>query len=295
MVGLEQRGQEIVPASSTPETGEPLMRLDPIERPLFIEADILETAFPKATRPAEWTQESATVVFPPGEEVLWRYMPLEQLFVLLWRRALRFSPLSAMKDASEGKLPSGAWEETRRELPQHILESALDADAIIDSLVAQRRRGACISCWYINRSDSPEMWRRYAPRNGVAIRSTIHRLKSCFVNKYIPVMISPVKYFHPAEQADSYTKEATVGNLFIKYTHDENAQYENEKELRALSFQHSVECGIDLPIDVEVLIESVVLSPELQAWAAPVITEAIRRFGFAGRIEPCDVQSVSAR
>ena len=54
-------------------------------------------------------------------------------------------------------------------------------------------------------------------------------------------------------------------------------------------YGYGIGCGIDLPIDVEVLIESVVLSPELQAWAVPVITEAIRRFGFVGRIEACGV------
>ena len=120
------------------------------------------------------------------------------------------------------------------------------------------------------------MWKQYAPKNGVAIQSTIRRLASCFSVCQTPIRIIPVTYYGPEEQS-RYTFEAFCGSLFIKH-----GCYSHERELRALAFRTNTEYGVDLPVDVEMLIERLVLSPELKDWAVPVITEAIRRFDFHG-------------
>ena len=74
---------------------------------------------------------SAYVVAP--DEKIWRYIPLEQLFALLSTKALHFSPLSAMEDIAEGQLPGRAWEDTKKQLPQEILEGrgSMNADAMM--------------------------------------------------------------------------------------------------------------------------------------------------------------------
>jgi len=41
------------------------------------------------------------------------------------------------------------------------------------------------------------------------------------------------------------------------------------------------------------LIERLVLSPELKKWAVPVITGAIRQFGFDGSIEGSTLKAVN--
>jgi hypothetical protein len=162
----------------------------------------------------------------------------------------------------------------------------MDADTMLDELVQRSRNDACISSWYIGQSHSLGMWQSYAGRNGVAIKSTVHRLKSCFVNRGSCVIISPVRYFHRTEQAGKYAKEAQFGNYFIKYIEDGTVRYEDENELRALTFKTDAGCGgVDLLVDASILIESLVLSPLLEHWAVPVMTEAIRRFGFLGSIE----------
>ena len=47
-----------------------------------------------------WTQGTVNVVNASLEEVIWRYMPLELLFSLLWKKTLHFSPLAVMEDTS---------------------------------------------------------------------------------------------------------------------------------------------------------------------------------------------------
>jgi protease PrsW len=59
----------------------------------------------------------------------------------------------------------------------------------------------------------------------------------------------------------------------------------HEKELRALAYRVNVGGGVDIPVNLESLMERLVLSPELKDWAVPVITETARRFGFGGCVE----------
>ena len=116
--------------------------------------------------------EGITVLFPPVEEVIWRYMHLEKFLSLSWKKMIHFSPLYCMEDKTEGTLPSAAFEDTKRQLPQNILEGhgAMDADTMLEELVRRDRNDACISSWYIGRSNSLRMWNSYAGRNGVAIQ-----------------------------------------------------------------------------------------------------------------------------
>jgi hypothetical protein len=227
-----------------------------------------------------WTKGSVSVVYAPLREVIWRYMPLEQLFALLWKKALHFSPLSTMADTTEGQLPPRAWEETKKQLPQSYLEGreAIGADTLTAIMVAQRRTDACISCWFMNESDSLEMWQQYAPNNGVAIQSTVQGLASSLSESDTPIRIIPVNYFAPDEE-EQYISEASYGSLFIKH-----GQYRHERELRAVAYRTNPGCGVDIPVNLEALIGRIVLSPELRDWAVPVVTETIRRFNFGGPV-----------
>jgi hypothetical protein len=161
-----------------------------------------------------WTQGNVSVVYAPLREVIWRYMPLEQLFALLWKKALHFSPLSTMPDTTEGQLPPRAWEKTKKQLPQSYLEGreAIDADTLTAIMVAQRRTDACISCWFMNEPDSFQMWQQYAPNNGVAIQSTVHGLASSLSESDTPIRITPVSYFGPEEE-EQYGSERESDRL----------------------------------------------------------------------------------
>lgn len=220
-------------------------------------------------------------VFVALDQKIWRYIPLEQLFALLSTKALHFSPLSVMEDIAEGQLPGRAWEETKKQLPRDILEgrTSMDVDDMMAIMVNQRRTDACINCWYIDGSDSLKMWQEFAPKNGVAIQSTVRSLAASIEDSDMPVTIGPVTYFVP-EDEEKYVNEAFYGSLYIK-----RDPFRHEKELRALTFGVNAGHGVDIAADAETLIERLVLSPELKDWAVRFITEAIRHFGFQGCVE----------
>ena len=228
-----------------------------------------------------WTFGMVNVLSASPDDAIWRYIPLEQLFALLSNKALHFSPLAVMSDTSEGQLPPKAWEETKKQLPSHLREErgGMDSDTLTAIMVEQRRTDACVSCWYIDSSDSLRMWQEYAPNNGVAIQSTLRRLGSSLRDSSTPITVSPVRYFGP-DVEEAYSSQAFFGSLYIK--HD---QFRHEKECRALAYRVNIGRGVDISAKVDDLIERLVLSPELRDWAVPFITEAIRRFGFDGPIE----------
>jgi hypothetical protein len=221
------------------------------------------------------------LVFVAPDEKIWRYIPLEQLFAMLSTKAIHFSPLSKMEDTDEGRLPERAWEEAKKELPQEILEGrgCMSAECLMDILDKQRKTDACISCWYMNGSESLEMWKEYAPNNGVVIQSTVRRLAVSLQGSNIPVHIAPATYL-AAEDEENYFKEAFSSSLYIKRN-----KWRHEKELRATTYRANVGIGVEIPVDVDILIERLVLSPELEVWAKEFIIEAIRHFGFSGCIE----------
>jgi hypothetical protein len=217
------------------------------------------------------------------KEVIWRFMPLEGLFSLLARKALHFSPLSFMTDPSEGELPQSAFERTTAQLSKNFPEgpAGITAETAVRSLTQHRRDAVSICCWYMGDIDHREMWRDYAPNNGVAIRTTVERLFSSLRKMNdTNIHLARVTYFEPGEE-EKYADQAFFGSLFIK-----NAEpYRKEKELRAVAPNSKYKYGVDIPVSLDVLVERLVLSPELREWAVEALTVAIRKFGLECPIE----------
>jgi hypothetical protein len=236
-----------------------------------------------------WREGTVTALRRDLDQVIWRYMPLEQLFFLLSTGTLHFSPLCRMKDTSEGQLPKRAFEQTKAMLPPHFSQpgAAIDADTMTNLSIAYRQRDACISCWYMDDSDNTAMWDEYAPRNGAAIRTTVGRLHSFLSGCYdTNIHMARVTYYEPHEE-ERYIDEAYFGSLFIKHAE----RFRHEKELRAVAYRTNDGRGVNVPVASIVLIESLVLSPDLPDWAVPFITQLITTLGFAGQIERSSARS----
>jgi hypothetical protein len=187
-----------------------------------------------------------------------------------------------MKDTSEGQLPGRAFEQTKAMLPPHFSQpdAAINSDATTKRLEADRQRNACISCWYMGDSDNTAMWDEYAP-SGAAIRTTVGRLHSSLDGcNDTNIHMARVTYYEPHEE-ERYIDAAYFGSLFIKRAE----RFRHEKELRALAYWTNDGRGVNIPVPSNVLIESLVLSPDLPDWGVPFITELIATLGFAGQIE----------
>jgi hypothetical protein len=217
------------------------------------------------------------------DNVIWQYMALEKLFAVLSTKQLHFSPLSTMPDPSESILPQGAREQLKEQLPEHFRDgtAGISADDALAGLECQRKHTVSINCWYMSETDSLEMWRDYAPNNGIAIQTTVKKLFSSLrkINE-TNIHIGRVVYYRPEEE-DKYITQKFLGSLYIKHAEP----FQKEKEIRAIAPSGSYKYGIDIPVTLPILIERLVLSPDLPEWAVPSFTEAMRKLGVECPIE----------
>lgn len=202
-------------------------------------------------------------------DVIWRYMPLEVLFSLLLTEKLHFSPLSCMADANEGELPPETFERAKAQLPLHFqgTTSSITADVVTANLVQHRKHTISLNCWYVGNSENREMWRQYAPNNGVAIQTTVKRLFDALEkHSDTNIHLERVTYFDASEESQ-YADHAFYGSLFIKHAEP----FRKESELRALAPNGRYKNGIDIAVNLPVLLERIVLSPDLRSWAVPLL------------------------
>jgi recombination protein RecA len=99
---------------------------------------------------------------------------------------------------------------------------------------------------------------------------------------------NPAKSHFAPSEARQYADHAFFGSLYIKHAEP----FRKESELRALASNGRYKYGIDIPVNLSVLLERIVLSPEMRSWAVPAVTEAIRRvakFDITCPIEPSSI------
>ena len=237
-----------------------------------------------------WREGTVTALRKDLDQVIWRYMPLEQLFFLLSTGTLHFSPLCCMKDSSEGQLPKRAFEQTKAMLPPHFSQpgAAIDADTMTNLSIAYRQRDACISCWYMGTTQTTlpcgtNMRQELALRFEPLLAGCIRLLTD--VMTQISIWLGS-HTTNPMKRNDTSTTP-TLDHSFIKHAEG----FRHEKELRAVAYRTNDGRGVNIPVASNVLIESLVLSPDLPDLAVPFITQLIATLGFAGQIERSSAKS----
>jgi hypothetical protein len=182
-------------------------------------------------------------------------------------------------------------------------------------------RNNAVNCWHMSEYESAAMWKLYvAAGQGVAIRSSIDRLIRCFpegkashatdgsrgivprgdtsdrdsrgVSNAIAIDFGPIAYAdynepivgaRPGPRADYFRKRKS---------------FEHEREFRALIFALAVndegqvnlnvpvfpDGGVAVPVNLDVLVEAIHVSPGAPPWFREVVQAAIERFGRSYRV-----------
>ena len=228
---------------------------------------------------------------------VWRYIDVAKYLSMLQSRALFFSRLDRLGDPFEGSLPraniesdAAAMEEMFRSVPtlsddekRRRLVSIRESSGLLGRAMT---RWCAVNCWHINGHESAAMWETYARAGaGVAVRSTFDRLRRSFDQSPTTVYLGTVEYI------DYAADFIPPGNLFSRVLRKRKS-FEHERELRAvvcqmggsdqgLDFDYSPwEIGLNIEIDLQVLVERVHVSPTAPAWFAAVIRDATSRYGF---------------
>jgi hypothetical protein len=239
----------------------------------------------------------------PDQAKIWPYMDLSKLVSLLDKRSLFFPQLhylAAAGDSHEGSYSFGTYAliaSRSEELESHA--SGLSGDLLdaIDEAANNARRWLYVNCWHESEYESAAMWKLYLhSAEGIAIQSTIGRLKESLTEAPAIQMIGRVKYI------DFHAETFPLTNVFYVALHKRKS-FEHEKELRAIVLSRSPQddyriiddVGVYVPCQVERLIENVYVAPTMPLWFGDVVASIILRYGLSHTVHQSRLDTLPAR
>jgi hypothetical protein len=226
---------------------------------------------------------------PPKDEntTIWRYMDFTKFVSLLSTRSLFFARSDRLGDPFEGSWPANNLA-ARRELFTSMGFTS-DAASIVGRLARSLPKFVAVNCWHMNEAESAAMWRLYLKSDeGIAIRSTVGRLKSAFAPGWPDkIWVGQVTYI-------DYQRDAIPeGNLLNPFVH-KRSSFGHEHELRAvlarfptpvradyletLETERPICPGVSVPVDLSQLIENVVVAPTTPDWYLELVQDVLKRY-----------------
>jgi hypothetical protein len=278
---------------------------------------------------------------------IWRYMDLSKFLSLLENNSLFFTRSDKFQDPYEGTLnqpqllaikneinnlkvliadkstnKNVTGGDEKKSLLASFFEPFLDALSHLSLNVLEAstdinkklRSLACINCWHLNDAESNAMWKLYLKSNeGIAIQSTVKRLRDSFISNNSTVHISKVRYLN-------YELESFGDDIFLSPFIHKRKSFEHEKELRAIVFSaqnsdinkdwklllqlfaehfkdrlQTEECeqivnvipndfGINIPVDLDMLVENIYIAPTAPKWFVELINQITSRYNINKKV-----------
>jgi|ERR1035437_5312103 hypothetical protein len=214
---------------------------------------------------------------PPDDTVIWRYIDLEKLIALLHSRSLYLCRLDHLRDPWEGRWPPAMAEVFTRGRSEGELEKGKDFVEWLNEM----RKLFYVSCWHENSDESAAFWDQYKRSRGVAIRSTVGRLKRSNSSE-MPFFLGRVQYRHYGREEFPAGYANALRPVFLK-----RRSFEHEREVRVLIWHaqtksesdfKSIRESYSIGVDLAVLIDSIYVAPECPAWLVDPLRELLRRF-----------------
>jgi hypothetical protein len=213
---------------------------------------------------------------------LWRYLDFAKFVHLIATKTLHFTRIDQFKDKFEGSYPVKNIKDWERKYPD-----------VGD--FKHYRKFACVSCWYESIHESAAMWEMYGKDGqGIAIRSTEERIRGSFDDD--DLVFARVKYI------DFLRRKARINIPYDAFLY-KRIEFKSEREFRVAIFELPESPGIDggfprfgspekqdgfpesgenREVDLELLIDSIVLSPYSKRWYRDVITNVMARYHLEG-------------
>lgn len=220
------------------------------------------------------------IVSPPKEMTLWRYMDLPKLISILESRSLFFATPATFDDPFEGSIPA-ATADLRDAILQETGNEHFSSEWV-QQTHKDVRRFVAISSWYSSEDESVAMWKLYGRVNeAVAVRSDVSRLIRALEQTERSIVVGAVQYV-------SYATGLIATMTLLSPLFTKDISFRHECEVRALVQPHGTDSldgegiqdgGLSVPVDVEMLIEGIYVSPTAPIWFARVVESVLEKFG----------------
>jgi hypothetical protein len=247
---------------------------------------------------------------PPDNTKVCRYLDLSHFLSLLSRRTLYFANVTEFDDRWEGALHAGTIEALRRDYRHFIRNygASVGVDTTKEELEPEtlqkfktdlRSDQAIygINCWHQNEVESVGMWKLYTHgKDGVAIQTTVGRLKACLSHETRRIFIAQVHYVDhetlPAETLISYESLIPIVAKRRSFAHESEVRLIMDRRRET---DHDVEelrssvSGENIAVDISNLIEKIVASPDYPGWAMASLQERVAAAGLEVKVEKSDL------
>ena len=199
---------------------------------------------------------------------IYQYMDLDYLLCLLEKKKYHVNKKCVFLDKYESKLPvkamfrqkavGGEMENIQPEIDTYeILERRRKYEQMKDVLT---------SCWTERDTESYLMWASYASKIGVCIKSTISNFVASFEVDNYRIWCGRVMY-----------KEYNANQTLMESLFSKEKAFEDEREIRFYFKKKGVCCCdsnfIEIPINPNVMIDKVILSPRMEPLASRVLSQ----------------------
>jgi hypothetical protein len=195
---------------------------------------------------------------------IWRYMDFTKFAAMLDRAALFFSRADMLNDSFEGVFPKPNLANHRNPLQE----------------LKTLRQEMFINSWHVSDYESAAMWKLFTNGGeGVAIRSRFCDFSASLSREELyAIHIGLVSY------VDYETAMIPEGDPFYPFLHKRKS-FEYEHELRAIIHRPGTMTGengksIAASCDLDVLIDSIFVSPAAPGWFRDLVSSLCRKYGI---------------
>lgn len=223
---------------------------------------------------------------------IWRYIDFTKFISLLQKRKMFFPKAVSLQDPFEGATTKANIFIRKSNYP-HISSDIFKGTMKHMEVI---KESIYVNCWNISEEETNLMWASYVEENsGVAIQSTFKRLKSCFhTNSNLKIRIGKVKYID-YYKTDNFNE--LVGYLYFLH---KRKIYKYENELRAMTLlmghqknkaleEDFTDKGIFVPINLDMLVEKVVVSPNAKIWQVNLVESLMEEYGVIKIVEQSSI------
>ncbi|MBU0967723.1 MAG: DUF2971 domain-containing protein [Proteobacteria bacterium] len=215
-------------------------------------------------------------------------MDFSKFVSLLEESSLFFPNVATLTDPFEGFLSRPTVQQITA-VPEELDESeAAKRKRIAEHNLSFFRTGRqllYVSCWHENTHESVAMWDLYLKSGeGVAIKTTLSRMKEAFADNPEQIHIGQVKY------VDYEEDRIPFDNVLYLALHKRKS-FEHEREVRALIMNPSGAAGGLVSVSLNKLIESVYVAPNAQEWTHDLIKKVVHRYGYSWQVKHSGLES----
>ena len=209
-----------------------------------------------------------------GNCKIWKYMNISK-FLNLLNGTMYFNNVGNFEDVFEATYP--VYNQVNR-------KSIYGEDQVIPENLYKEIQKICretmfVSCFHKSEYETAFMWNQYAGNEGIAIVSSIDRLKKCFCGTEEDIYICDVTYI-------DYLKDfLPEGNaMYLALYKRKSFSFENE--VRCLFSDNKVnpkykgKCGILFPVDLDLLIDKIYISPYAPKYLRDDLQRLINTYGL---------------